>query len=94
MLAYIYYRQESSQRACSILKIHEEFPLRSNGIGGISAASGCRFDPQPGTVGLRIPSCRSCGIGHNCGLDLIPSPGTPYVRGQPKKKKKKNTPNP
>ena len=31
----------------------------------------------------------SCGVGHNCGLDLIPDPGTPYAAGQPKKKKKK-----
>ena len=28
-----------------------EFPLWCSGIGGISAAPGCRFDPWPGTVG-------------------------------------------
>ena len=31
----------------------------------------------------------SCGIGPNCGSDLIPGPGTPYVVGGKKKKKKK-----
>ena len=38
--------------------------------------------------GLRIRRCRSCGLGHNCDLDLIPSLGTPYTLGWPKKKKK------
>ena len=38
--------------------------------------------------GLRIQHCHSCDLGHNCGLDLIPSPGTPYATGWPKKKKK------
>ena len=28
-----------------------EFPLWHNGIGSISAEPGCRFDPQPSTVG-------------------------------------------
>ena len=28
-------------------------------------------------------------LGHNCGLDLIPGPGAPYVVGQPKKKQKR-----
>ena len=27
-------------------------------------------------------------VGHNCGLDLIPGPGTPCASGQPKKKEK------
>ena len=31
--------------------------------------------------------CHSCSIGHDCGLDLIPGPGTPYAVGWPKKKK-------
>ena len=26
--------------------------------------------------GLRIQSCYCCGLGHNCGRSLIPSPGT------------------
>ena len=33
--------------------------------------------------GLRIWHCHSCGVGCNCGSDLIPS------LGQPRKKKKK-----
>ena len=28
-----------------------EFPLWHNGIGSISTEPGCRFDPQPSTVG-------------------------------------------
>ena len=39
--------------------------------------------------GLRIWYCRSCGFGHDCGLDLIPGPRVPYATGQPKMKKKK-----
>ena len=31
----------------------------------------------------------SYGIGCNCGSDLIPAPGTPYVAGRPKKEKEK-----
>ena len=29
----------------------EEFPLWCNGIGSVLGALGCRFNPQPGTVG-------------------------------------------
>ena len=43
--------------------------------------------PQPAQhSGLRIRCCYSCGIGHNCGLDLTPGPGTPYNIGQERKK--------
>ena len=38
---------------------------------------------------LRIWHCYSCDVGHNCGLDLIPGPGIPYVLGWPKRKKQK-----
>ena len=31
--------------------------------------------------GLRIRHCHSCGIGHNCGSDSIPSPGTSICHG-------------
>ena len=31
--------------------LNKEFPLWCNGIGGVSAASGHRFDPPPYTVG-------------------------------------------
>ena len=38
--------------------------------------------------GLRIWRCCGCGLssglGHSCGSDLIPGPGTPYATGQPK----------
>ena len=67
-----------------------EFPLWHNGIGGISGALGCRPDPWPAQHSeLRIWHCCSCSIGCNCSSDLIPSPGTPYAVGQPKKEKKK-----
>ena len=36
---------------------------------------------------LRIQCCWI--VGHNCGSDLIPGPGTPFTMGQPKKEKKK-----
>ena len=32
--------------------------------------------------------CYSCGVGDTCSSDLIPSSGTPYVTGWPKKEKK------
>ena len=38
---------------------------------------------------LRIQHCHSCGLGHSCDLDVIPSPGTPNADRQSKKKKKK-----
>ena len=38
--------------------------------------------------GLRIRRCRSCSLGLDCSLDLIPGPGTPYATGQPNRKKK------
>ena len=41
--------------------------------------AGC---PQPGTVGQGS----ICGIGHNCGLDLIPGLGAPYALRQPERK--------
>ena len=44
--------------------------------------------------GLRIWCCRSCGLGHNCGSDLIPGWGTLYAGGWPKMKKKKKKKNP
>ena len=38
--------------------------------------------------GLRIWHCGSSGLGHDCGSDLIPGPGTPYALGRPKMKNK------
>lgn len=37
--------------------------------------------------GLGTWHCHSCGLSGDCGSDLIPSLGTPYTTGQPKKKK-------
>lgn len=51
-----------------------EFPLWCNEIGGISAALGCTFDPQPSTV----------ESGHDYGSNLIL--GTPYAVEWPKTK--------
>ena len=39
--------------------------------------------------GLRGQRSCGCGLGHRCGLDPIPDPGTLYATGWPKKKKKK-----
>ena len=36
-----------------------------------------------------IQHYHSCIAAQNCGLDLIPGPGTTYAMGQPKKKKEK-----
>ena len=51
--------------------------------------TGHSFDPQPSIV-LGIQYCCSCSLGHNCSLDLILDPRTPYTKGRPKKKKKKS----
>ena len=52
-----------------------------------------QWDPQTPAQhsGLRIHCCRSwsCCLGHNCGSDLIPGQGIPYVVGWPKEKKRK-----
>ena len=44
-----------------------------------------------GSTGSQVhsPAWHSCGLGHDCGLDLIPGPGTPYAEGWPKMKKKR-----
>ena len=39
--------------------------------------------------GVKDLVCHSCGVGCNCGSDLILGPGTPYTTGQPKKREKK-----
>ena len=64
--------------------------LQCNDISGISAALGCRFDPQPGIVVKKL-RCRSCSVGCNCSSDLIPDLGTPYARGGQKWKKQNKT---
>ena len=54
-----------------------------------------RFDPWPGTVGLKIWHCCSCGcsVGCSCSSDLIPGLGTPYAVVQPEKKRKEKKKN-
>ena len=56
-------------------------------LAAVSAAPECRISWAQHR-GYRVWSCCSCSVGPNCGLDLIPGPGTPYAPGQPKKKKK------
>ena len=52
-------------------------------------SAGTQVISQAWHCGLRIQHYNSCGVGHNCGLDLIPVPGTPYAAGWPKMKRKK-----
>ena len=52
-------------------------------------STGTQVRSQAQHTGLRIHHCRSCGVGCNCGLDLISGQATPYVVGQPKIKEKK-----
>ena len=56
-----------------------QWRLRSDGMQVPSLAS---------LSGLSIWGCRSRGLGHNCGSNLIPGLGTPFAKGQPKKKDK------
>ena len=47
----------------------------------------CRFDPRPlGIVGKRVCSCHSCGIGCNCGMDMIVAQELHMLGGGKKKK--------
>ena len=78
-------------RASVLESLYLESPLWHKGIGGISAAPGCRFNPETGAVGYRIQHCCSCSIGYKCDLDMTPGLGTPYAIKWPKKKKKNNT---
>lgn len=39
--------------------------------------------------GLKIWRCRSCGVSHHCGLDLLSGLGMPSTAGWPKEKKRK-----
>ena len=65
-----------------------EFPLCRKGDwwrlgnGGMQVPSPARHSE----LGSLLPQIWA---GHNCSSGLIPSPGTPYAEGQPKKKKKK-----
>lgn len=58
-------------------------PSMAQWINGILGALGSRFNPSA----LRIQCCRSCSLGCDCNLDLIPGLETPYALGQPKQKK-------
>lgn len=62
-----------------------EFPLWYTRINSVFAVLGRRLDPGLAQWVKRI---QHCGVGHNRSLDLIHGPGTPYVTGQPKRKKK------
>ena len=66
----------------------QEFLMLCSGIGGVLGALQHRFDSRPQHSGLRILICRSCGLGGDCSLDLIPGLGTPYDTGWPEKGKK------
>ena len=41
----------------------------------------CGFNPQPGTVRYGIWCCSHCSIGHSCGSDSVPGPGTSIYCG-------------
>ena len=71
----------------------KEFPLWHNGISDISGTKGCRFNPQPSTVGLRIRTYGSSTRGWNCGSHLIPGLRAPYTIKRPKKKERKKSRN-
>ena len=63
------------------------------GVPAVAQLHLCNASQDGGSIpGLaqRIQRCRSCGIGHNWGWNLIPRPGTLCTTGQPKKTKKQN----
>ena len=68
----------------------------TNKAGGVPAV--VQQDPHLGSPrtqvrsparhsGLRIQCCHSCGLGCNCGSDLIPGSGTAYAVGSQRDKK-------
>ena len=72
-----------------MIRLLTEFLLWHNGISGVLGSAGTQVQSPAWHNGLRIWHCRSCGLGPNCGLDLIPGPGTPYAVGPPPPQKKK-----
>ena len=52
-------------------------------------SAGMRVQSLAWYSGLRTWHCYNCGIFHNCSMDLIPGPGTPYAMGWTKKEKKR-----
>ena len=63
----------------------EEFPLWCKVVGASWEHWDSDSIPGPG----KEQCCHSWGLSRDCGLDLIPGPGTPYDMRQPKMKKKK-----
>ena len=63
-----------------------EFPLCCNGIIGVSAVPGHRFNPQPSGSGLKDLALLQLQFRSQLRFRSDPWPGTPYVMGQPKKK--------
>ena len=70
----------------SLCKIKYIWELRLGSVTSWEHRMQVRSPAQPS--GLRIHHCHSCGLGHNCHLNLIPGQGAPYAMGRPKKKKK------
>ena len=50
--------------------------------------TGMQVRSPAGHSGLRILCCCSCGLGLDCGSDLISGPGTSYAAKNEKKKKR------
>ena len=65
-------------------KVILKFPFWHNRFSSVLVVLGS----LAGHSGLKI-RWSSCSLYHICCSDLIPGPGTPYARGQPKIKKKK-----
>ena len=62
------------------------FKEKTTGISSVLGAMG------PLHSGLRIWQCHRCGLGLNCGSELIPGLGVPYAARQPKiEREKKKT---
>ena len=65
-----------------------EFLLWCNGIGSVSTAPGCKFDPQPSA---RTQACCSCGIGRKCGLESSLAGECHMPQGSQKIRRRKKT---
>ena len=73
-----------------IFKVPAGVPTMAHGAQRCLCSAGTQVPSQAWHSGLKIWCSHNHSTGHNWDSDLIPSLGTPYTVGLPKKKKKEN----
>ena len=62
-------------------KTKKKDKIRSSHCGAAGRGSGLCLCSNLWSCCVRIRCCRSCGVGHSCGLEWIPGPGTSTCHG-------------